>query len=130
VVVPQRHQTQLAAAVVRTVARRPGLWTAEQLAFTLREDDFLVTKLGLLKPQCESRRDQLPDEAARRRECEIAQNVHEGFPADASIAAEPLCGFVAQLSARRDATSHQHPVNDSCRTHTRTRWGSNPPAAL
>ena len=28
-------------------------WTAEQMAFTLREDDFLYVKLGNLKPQCE-----------------------------------------------------------------------------
>ena len=28
-------------------------WTAEQMAFSLREDDFLFVKLGNLKPQCE-----------------------------------------------------------------------------
>ena len=45
--------------------------TPEQLAFALREDDFLWFKLGLLKPKCEPLRYHPPDEAARRRAAEI-----------------------------------------------------------
>ena len=38
--------------------------TPEQLAFTLRKDDYLWTKLGSLKPKCEPLRYAAPDEAA------------------------------------------------------------------
>ena len=47
-------------------------WTAEQMAFTLREDDFLYVKLGNLKPQCEPLRYQPPDALAQARAREIA----------------------------------------------------------
>ena len=55
-------------------------WTPEQMAFTLREDDFLYVKLGNLKPQCEPLRYQAPDEAALQREREIARIVRDGIP--------------------------------------------------
>jgi hypothetical protein len=43
-------------------------WTPEQLAFTLREDDFLYAKLGSLKPQCEPLKYIPPDEKTLTRE--------------------------------------------------------------
>ena len=73
-------------------------WNAEQLAFTLREDDFLWVKLGNLKPQCAPLRYQPRDETMLRREGEIARIVREEFPKGAAHAEEPLFGFVAQLS--------------------------------
>ncbi len=75
-------------------------WTPEQLAFTLREDDFLFIKLGSLKPQCEPLRYQPPDDKALQREREIARIVGEEFPAGAAETAEPLFGFVSQLSRK------------------------------
>ncbi|MEK7707827.1 MAG: hypothetical protein AAB380_07510, partial [Verrucomicrobiota bacterium] len=75
-------------------------WPAEQLAFTLREDDFLFIKLGSLKPQCEPLRYQAPDEKTLQREREIARVVREEFPAGAIGDEEPLFGFVAKLSAK------------------------------
>ena len=42
-------------------------WTPEELAYTLREDDFLYIKLGSLKPNCEPLRYAPPDDAMRRR---------------------------------------------------------------
>ena len=41
--------------------------TPERLAFSLREDDFLWVKLGLLKPKCEPIRYQEPDAATVQR---------------------------------------------------------------
>ena len=79
-------------------------WSADQLAYTLREDDFLWVKLGNLKPQCEPLRYQPPDESALRREREIARIVQEEFPKSVAPAEEPLFGFVAKLS-RMPATS-------------------------
>ena len=78
-------------------------WTADQLAFTLREDDFLFIKLGSLKPQCEPLRFEAPDEKTLQREREIARIVRDEFSADASGTEEPLFGFVAKLSAKPSA---------------------------
>ena len=73
-------------------------WTAGQLAYTLREDDFLFIKLGSLKPRCERLRYQAPDSATLTREREIARIVREAFPAGVTRPAEPLFEFVSQLS--------------------------------
>jgi len=89
-------------------------WTAEQLAFTLREDDFLWIKLGSLKPDCEPLRYQMPDEATLQREREIAQVVREEFPEETAGSEEPLFSFVTQLSqkpARRSTPSNQTLTN-------------------
>jgi len=72
-------------------------WTAEQLAYALREDDFLFVKLGQLKPACEPLRWTEPDEAMRRREREMAAIVREEFGESVSES-EPLFSFVARLS--------------------------------
>lgn len=73
-------------------------WTPEQLAYTLREDDFLFIKLGNLKPRCEPLRYQPPDAQALAREKEIAAVVHETFPEGVGPMKEPLFGFVSALS--------------------------------
>lgn len=73
-------------------------WDAEQLAYTLREDDFLFIKLGSLKPRCEPLRYQPPDESTLQREREIAQIMREEFPALPAGQREPLFTFVSQLS--------------------------------
>ena len=71
-------------------------WNAEQLAFTLREDDFLFVKLGSLKPQCEPLRYRPSDSTLSERARESARILREELPALKST--EPLFGFVAQLS--------------------------------
>jgi hypothetical protein len=75
-------------------------WTADKLAYTLREDDFLFVKLGNLKPQCAPLRYQPPDRAAVQRQKEIARLVRAEFPQGVCAASDPLFGFVAQLSRR------------------------------
>jgi len=81
-------------------------WTPEQMAFTLREDDFLFVKLGSLKPQCEPLRYQAPDAATLRLEREMAAIVRAEFPDADRAPQDDLFGFVAELSrlpARRAA---------------------------
>lgn len=75
-----------------------GGWSAEKMAFTLREDDFLYIKLGSLKPQCEPLRYEEPDDAARARAQEIAAVVREELPQGVGPVEEPLFQFVEDLS--------------------------------
>ena len=72
-------------------------WTPEQLAFVLREDDFLFIKLGSLKPACAPLAFTESDEPTRQREREIARLVRETFPQGVCNASEPLFGFVEKL---------------------------------
>lgn len=72
--------------------------TKEQLAFALREDDFLFHKLGNLKPQCEPVRYQPPDAAAQARAAEIRRLVQEVFGGELGRPAEPRFEFVRTLS--------------------------------
>lgn len=73
-------------------------WTAEQLAYTLREDDFLYIKLGNLKPQCPPLRFTPPDATVLQREQELAAILHAEFPAGVGETQDPLFGFVTRLS--------------------------------
>lgn len=82
-------------------------WTAEQLAFTLREDDFLFIKLGSLKPRCEPLRYEPPNAEILKRELAIARMVREDFPNATQPAADPLFGFVSRLSARPVGDRHR-----------------------
>lgn len=75
-------------------------WTPEQMAFTLREDDFLYIKLGSLKPQCEPLRYASSDDATRQREREIADIVRAEFPEANRAPRDDLFGFVAELSRK------------------------------
>lgn len=89
-------------------------WTPDQLAFTLREDDFLFIKLGSLKPQCEPLRYQPSDEKTLHREQEIARIVNEELPEAGRPPADELFGFVAQLSRKpaRLSTLNSHGSTD------------------
>jgi hypothetical protein len=73
-------------------------WTPAQMAFTLREDDFLYVKLGNLKPHCEPLYYQPPDEKVLQREQEIAKVVSEEFQVQSQRSVDPLFGFVRRLS--------------------------------
>ena len=74
-------------------------WTPDQLAYTLREDDFLYIKLGNLKPQAPALRYGPPDAPARQRAAAIARIVRAEFPGGLASAGEPLFQFVQDLSA-------------------------------
>ena len=73
-------------------------WTADQMAFTLREDDFLYVKLGNLKPQCEPLRYRPPNAATKARAREIAGVLREQFPKGVGEPEQPLFEFVKDLS--------------------------------
>ncbi len=73
-------------------------WTAEEMAFSLREDDFLFVKLGNLKPQCERLEYHPPDARGRERARELASVLRAEFPEGVGELAQPLFEFVKQLS--------------------------------
>ncbi|HWQ91981.1 MAG TPA: hypothetical protein VN673_09945, partial [Clostridia bacterium] len=73
-------------------------FTAAELAYILREDDFLFVKLGNLKPRCQPLAYQAPSAAAMQRAGEIAQEMRRHLAATPEPA-EPLFGFIAQLSS-------------------------------
>lgn len=73
-------------------------WTAEEMAYTLREDDFLYVKLGNLKPACEPLLYRTPEVATQARAAEIAQLLHTEFPGGVGVPEEPLFDFVRELS--------------------------------
>ncbi|HEO71609.1 MAG TPA: hypothetical protein ENN80_10125, partial [Candidatus Hydrogenedentes bacterium] len=73
-------------------------WDAEEMAYTLREDDFLYIKLGSLKPKCEPVRYEERTSAVREAEARIAGWVNEAFPEGAGVPEDPLFAFVERLS--------------------------------
>ena len=87
-------------------------WTPEQLAFTLREDDFLFIKLGSVKPKCAPLKFSPSDEAARRREMEIASLVRENFPRGILHESEPLFQFVEDLCETPTSRSAASPAKE------------------
>lgn len=75
-------------------------WSADQLAYTLREDDFFYIKLGSLKPRCPALRWTPPDAAAMRQAAWIRQVVEAEFPDKTSLfGKDPLFAFADRLSA-------------------------------
>lgn len=86
-------------------------WTPEEMAYTLREDDFLFIKLGSLKPQCDPLRFQPSDAATQERERAIAAIVRRDFPDGAADSADPPFSFVANLSDRPSASGRRHPAS-------------------
>jgi len=73
-------------------------WTADELAFTLREDDFLYVKLGNLKPKCDPLQFAPPTEAQAARAAEIAALMRARFPQGPDHLVEPLFSFIGALS--------------------------------
>jgi hypothetical protein len=70
--------------------------SAEQLAYNLREDDFLFQKLGSLKPKCPPVVYTPPTPAARQRAAEIRRIVSETFP-EGLMGQEERFAFVDRL---------------------------------
>ena len=77
-------------------------WSAEQLAYTLREDDFFFHKLGQLKPKAQPLRWEEPSVEQKQRAEEIARLVHDKFPNGALEGREPLFTFIETLKAPLD----------------------------
>jgi hypothetical protein len=80
-------------------------WTPAQMAFALKEDDFLFIKLGSLKPRCGTLRYAKPTEAATRRAREIASLVRREFPHGVQPGPEPLFGFLKEFKSSVAAAS-------------------------
>ena len=74
-------------------------WSAEKLAFTLREDDFLWIKLGSMKPDCPPLRYEKPGADAEKRCAEIRTIIARRFGNELSAPATPRFEFVRELSA-------------------------------
>jgi hypothetical protein len=87
-------------------------WTAEQMAFSLREDDFLFVKLGNLKPRCEPLRYSPPDAGTQARARAIADILRAEFPSGVGEPEQPLFQFVKDLS-RLPKTAAAHPAGAS-----------------
>jgi hypothetical protein len=81
--------------------------TPEQLAVTLREDDFLWVKLGQLKPQCAPLRYEPPTNEGRQRVSEIRRVVEAEFGDALTQPGEPRFDFVRQLGEPRHATTER-----------------------
>lgn len=74
-------------------------WTAERLAYTLREDDFFFHKLGELKPKSPPLRWAEPAAAENQRAEEIAQLVRAQFPGGFLEGKQPLFAFIDSLKS-------------------------------
>jgi hypothetical protein len=72
-------------------------WTPEQLAYTLREDDFFFHKVGMLKPKCLPLQWSVPTAAETARAEAIARQVHADFPSGSLEGSEPLFSFIDKL---------------------------------
>jgi hypothetical protein len=72
--------------------------TADQLAYTLREDDFLFIKLGSLKPACTPLRYEAPTEQTTARCADIRKIIKEVFGDELTQPCEPRFGFVQEFS--------------------------------
>jgi hypothetical protein len=79
-------------------------WSAERMAYTLREDDFFFHKVGSLKPKSLPLRWAEPTAAEAARAAEIAALVRAKFPRGGLEGQEPLFAFVGQLQSLPSAT--------------------------
>lgn len=71
--------------------------TAEQLAHSLREDDFLFIKLGSQKPSCEPLAYHIPSATETERAGEIKKLVQSYFKEELSLKPEPRYHFMNAL---------------------------------
>ena len=76
-------------------------WDQRHYEYTLKEDDFLWIKLGLLKPRCEKLQYERPSAQARQRAAEIKRLLRETLGASLEEVGEPACQFVADLGSNQ-----------------------------
>ncbi|MGC8845339.1 MAG: hypothetical protein ACP5QY_05775 [Candidatus Hydrogenedens sp.] len=74
-------------------------WDTQQLAYTLREDDFLFIKLGGFKPKCPPLIYQEPDEETLEYEKQIGNMVNRLFPEGIQCWGEKPFHFIEEMSA-------------------------------
>ena len=75
-------------------------WDRARYEFTLKEDDFLWSKLGLgVKPKCEWLRYQSPTADEAKHAAEIRRIVHDFFGATFAKRGEPPYHFIAELAS-------------------------------
>ena len=86
--------------------------SAEELGYSLREDDFLFIKLGSLKPSCPPLSYSKPDEAARKRAADIKRMVEDTFGDELRQPAEPRFAFVQELSQPRPSPVKPRPRSE------------------
>ena len=86
-------------------------WSAEQMGYTLREDDFFFEKLGRLKPKAEPLRWSELTDAQRQREREIAAVLKASFPDGRLESEDPLFSFVARLSRPPSSAQAKQPLS-------------------
>src|SRR5690606_23393392 len=77
-------------------------WSADQLAYALKEDDFLWNKLGLGKPAARPVQYEPLDALQRRRTCDLARLVVQAFPDLNQPPVERPFDFVDALQATAD----------------------------
>jgi len=86
-------------------------WDADQMQFSLNEDDFMFVKLGGYKPTCPLVRYSPPGPAAKAAAARIAQVVEEEL-GDAMMAqAEPLFGFIERFENEAGQNSSSVPAD-------------------
>lgn len=73
-------------------------WSAAELDYALREDDFLFVKLGYLKPECPPLRWSEPGSESRARAAAIARVLRQELADLPPVPGEPLFDFVRALS--------------------------------
>jgi hypothetical protein len=77
-------------------------WDANRFAFTLKEDDFLDHKLGLVKPGCDILRYSEPNAEERKKAAAIRSSLARWVPGVKSLG-QPRFAFVEQFSALEPA---------------------------
>jgi hypothetical protein len=73
-------------------------WTPEHLEFTLKEDDFLAHKLGIVKPVCERLTYSRPTEIERQKARGMKKLLDRELGRTLHIPGERLCTMVKSLS--------------------------------
>lgn len=82
--------------------------SAEELAFSLKEDDFLFHKLGNLKPKCEPVRFREVTEEEAKKATRIGEIVAKEFP-DGTVGREEPLSFIEDLSRPHEGTPKAAP---------------------
>ncbi|WP_409342444.1 hypothetical protein [Paenibacillus sp. MBLB4367] len=77
-------------------------WTADRLAFALKEDDFLWIKLGSLKPAREAVYYRPLTDEEKERTAELQRQITRHFPADAHPLQDKPFGFLNRFAAAGD----------------------------
>ncbi|MGL4943226.1 MAG: hypothetical protein ACRC46_08540 [Thermoguttaceae bacterium] len=78
--------------------------TNDELAFALRDDDFLFVKLGNTKPRCDVLRYEPPTEQQRLRAAEIKTWLASAFGDELNKPREPRFAFLKQWATPRETT--------------------------